>query len=99
MSSSTEHRKFSRAEAECEMTYTHPGTGANGTANCLNLSAAGILFTTKQKLTQGCSLEITLIPANPLTPPLNAIIEITRVTLTDDKSYEVAASIEGIKGL
>lgn len=99
MSSSSDHRKFTRIDTECDMGFNHPSTGAKDTASCLNLSAAGILFATKKKLTLGSSLEISVKPINPLTPSLNAIIEINRVIPTEGGSYKVAATIEGIKGL
>ncbi|MEW4981915.1 MAG: hypothetical protein AB1Y26_01605 [Cycloclasticus sp.] len=98
MLESSNHRKFARMNAECDMEFTHPGTGSKGTANSINLSAAGILFRTKEKLTQGCSLEIMVKPVNPITPPLNALIEVIRVIPVDSGEYEVAATIEGIKG-
>jgi len=99
MPESPNHRKFTRIDTTCDMEFTHPSTGAKGTASSINLSAAGILFRTNEKLTQGCSLEISVQPVNPITPPLNAIIEINRVTPIKSNTYEVAATIEGIKGV
>lgn len=84
--------------AVCDMEFTHTGSGAKGTAHSINLSAAGILFRTNEKLSQGVSLEISVKPVNPVTPPLNALIEIIRVVPIDNGEYEVAATIEGIKG-
>jgi len=98
MPESPNHRKFTRLDTECDMEFTHPSTGAKGTASSINLSAAGILFRTNEKLTQGCSLEILVQAVNPITPPLNAIIEINRVIPTKSGMYEIAATIEGIKG-
>ncbi|MEO1888677.1 MAG: PilZ domain-containing protein [Cycloclasticus sp.] len=98
MMESSNNRKFSRMDAVCDMEFTHPGSGTKGTANSINLSAAGILFRTKDKLTQGASLEISVKPVNPITPPLNALIEIIRVVPVENDEYEVAATIEGIKG-
>ncbi|MBL4743957.1 MAG: PilZ domain-containing protein [Cycloclasticus sp.] len=93
------HRKFDRISAECDMDFTHPSTGVKGSAHSINLSAAGILFRTRDKLTQGEALSISVKPVNPITPPLNAIIEIVRVVPVDGDEYEVAATIEGIKGV
>lgn len=92
------NRKFSRMNAECDMAFTHPGTGITGKANSINLSAAGILFRTHEKLSAGSSLEITVNPINTVTPPLNALIEIIRVVAVENGEFEVAATIEGIKG-
>ena len=99
MLNTPDYRKFSRMDTVCDIEFIHPTTGAKGTASCINLSAAGILFTTVDKLTTGSSLEISVKPVNPITPPLNAIIEIIRVVPVDTNQYEVAATIEGIKGV
>jgi len=99
MLNTPDYRKFTRMDTVCDIEFTHPSTGAKGTAHCINLSAAGILFTTTDKLTTGSSLEISVKPVNPITPPLNAIIEIIRVVPVDNHQYEVAATIEGIKGV
>jgi len=80
------------------MEFSFPGSKKTSTGHCLNLSAAGILFRTHEQLTAGSSLEITVSPENPLTPPLNALIEIIRVVPVENDEYEVAATIEGIKG-
>ena len=95
---SPNHRKFTRMTAECKMEFSFPGSKKTSTGHCLNLSAAGILFRTHEQLTAGSSLEITVSPENPLTPPLNALIEIIRVVPVENDEYEVAATIEGIKG-
>ncbi len=92
------NRNFSRMSAVCDMVFTHPGSGTKGTASSINFSAEAILFRTNKKLTQGSSLEISVKPINPITPPLNALIKITRVIPVENGEYEVAATIEGIKG-
>lgn len=99
MPESPNHRKFTRVDTKCDIEFTHLSTGAKGTASSINLSAAGIFFRTNEKLTQGCSLEISVQPVNPITPSLNAIIEINRVTAIKSGIYEIAATIEGIKGI
>ena len=92
------NRKFTRMSAECDMEFTHTGTGASGKGHSINLSAAGILFRTHDKLSAGSSLEIVVNPVNTVTPPLNALIEIIRVVAVENDEFEVAATIEGIKG-
>ncbi|MEW5008409.1 hypothetical protein A9Q80_03570 [Cycloclasticus sp. 46_83_sub15_T18] len=93
------HRKFSRMNAECDMEFVNPGTKVSGRGHSINLSAAGILFRTHDKLITGSSLEIVVSPVNTVTPPLNALIEIIRVVAVENDEYEVAATIEGIKGV
>jgi len=80
------------------MSFTHPGSQEKGHGYSINLSAAGILFRTKEKLNEGASLEVSVKPVNPITPPLNALIEVIRVVPVENNEYEVAATIEGIKG-
>jgi hypothetical protein len=99
MLNTSDYRKFNRMNTVCDIEFIHPSTGAQGTAHSINLSAAGILFRTAEKLTSGSSLEISVKPVNPITPPLNAIIEIIRVTPIENNQYEIAATIEGIKGV
>jgi len=99
MLESSNHRKFTRIDAACDMDFLHPGSQEKGLGYSINLSAAGILFRTKEKLNEGCSLEISVKPVNPITPPLNALIEVIRVVAVENNEYEVAATIEGIKGV
>ena len=90
-------RKFIRMDAQCEMTFTRPGSTEQGTGHSINLSAAGILFSTQHSLQENTALDITVSPVNDITPPLNALIQIVRVVETDNNTFEVAATIEGIK--
>ncbi len=99
MLESSNHRKFARMTAKCDMKFFHPGSKEKGIAHSINLSAAGILFRTKEKLTEGISLEISVKPVTSTTSPLNALIEIIRIVPVDGGEYEVAATIEGIKGI
>jgi len=94
----SDKRKFTRMGAECKMSYTHLGSGETGSGHSINLSAAGILFSTRKKLDPGASLDIVVKPVNTLTPPLHALIEIIRVIPMESGEFEVAAAIEGIKG-
>jgi len=80
------------------MEFLHPGSKEKGVAHSINISAAGILFRTEALLTEGSSLEISVKPVNPITPPLNALIEVIRVVAVENNEYEIAATIEGIKG-
>jgi len=98
MLETSDNRKFVRMGAECELTFIHPNSQQIGHGNSINLSAAGILFKTNEKLSAGSALDISVKPVSPITPPLNALIEIVRVVAIENGEYEVAATIEGIKG-
>ncbi len=93
----SENRKFIRMDAHCEMSFMRPGSSKKSTGYSINLSAAGILFSTESFVEEGSSLDITVSPINQITPPLNALIQIVRVVEVDGNAYEVAATIEGIK--
>lgn len=98
MLGSNDKRSFARMGAECEMTFSRPDSKEQGHGKSVNLSAAGILFQTNSPLEPGISLEICVKPVNEITPPLHALIEIIRVVPVEDGQFEVAATIQGIKG-
>lgn len=97
MLDTSDGRKFIRMDAHCEMTFSRPGSTQEGTGHSINLSAAGILFSTKNWVEENIALDITVKPVNDITPPLHALIQIVRVVEMDNNSFEVAATIEGIK--
>jgi len=97
MIDSSENRKFIRMDTHCEMTFMRPGSSEKSTGHSINLSAAGILFSTESIVEEGASFDITVSSINPITPPLNALIQIVRVVKIEGNTYEVAATIEGIK--
>ncbi len=96
LESDGERRRFIRMQAECKMTYRFPQSAEVFEATCQNLSGGGLLFITTHPLDPGKALEIRIAPANPVTPPLEAFVEVMRVEERDGK-YEVAATIKGIK--
>lgn len=85
--------------AECEMTFKRPDSKTEGYGKSVNLSAAGILFQTNDALEPGISLEICVKPVNEITPPLVALIEIIRVVPVENGVFEIAGTIQGIKGV
>lgn len=91
-----ERRRFIRMQTRCKMTYRFPQSTETFEAICQNLSGAGLLFTTYYPIEPGKALEIRIAPANPVTPPLEAFVEVLRVEERDGE-YEVAAEIKGIK--
>ncbi|MCX8048308.1 MAG: PilZ domain-containing protein [Methylohalobius sp.] len=91
-----ERRRFIRMQTGCKMTYRFPQSAEVFEATCQNLSGAGLLFTTSHPVEPGKALEIRIAPVNPVTPPLEAFVEVLRVGERDGE-YEVAAVIKGIK--
>ncbi len=91
-----ERRQFIRMQTQCKMTYRFPHSTEMFTATCHNLSGAGVMFTTDRPIEPGRALEIRISPANNVTPPLEALVEVLRVE-DNDGEYEIAAEIKGIK--
>lgn len=92
-----EKRTYTRMETNCKMTYKFPESEQRHEATCINLSGAGILFKATDDIEVGRAVEICVMPENNITPSMTAFIEVTRSSPTEDKKYEIAASIKGIK--
>lgn len=91
-----ERRRFIRMQTQCKMTFRFPQSDEEFFATCQNLSGAGVMFTTARPVEPGRALEIRIEPANAVTPPLEAFVEVLRVEEKDGE-YAVAAEIKGIK--
>ncbi len=91
-----ERRQFIRMQTQCKMTFRFPRSSEMFSADCHNLSGAGVMFTTEHPIDPGMALEIRICPDNHVTLPLEALVEVLRV---EDKhgEYEIAAEIKGIK--
>ncbi len=90
-------RKFHRIETNCRLSYRPAGGGQAHEGRCMNLSGDGLLIQGPAPAEVGQALEISVIPENRLTPPLDAFAEVIRCT-PDDDGYEIAANITDIKG-
>lgn len=90
----SEKRGFYRMCVECQLEYTEKGNDETRTGHVKNISGDGILFHTDSAVTVGTEMNIIVKAGSNLTPPLHATIEIIRCNLTDDDSYEVAATMK-----
>lgn len=90
----SEKRSFYRMSVECQLEYTENGNEETRTGHVKNISGDGILFQTDNSITVGTEMTIIVKAGSNLTPPLHATIEIIRCSLTDDESYEVAATMK-----
>jgi hypothetical protein len=88
-----EQRKSNRIDVECDMTFIQPNSSIEGLAQATTLSASGLTFKTLVKLTEGSALNISI---NSIQPPLNALVEVSKITVNENGSYDVSATIEGI---
>lgn len=76
--SHNEKRGFHRIKLQCDVTYRQTGAGNISRGTCEDLSGGGILFIAHDPLSVGTSVEISVVPANDVTPPLDAIIKVVR---------------------
>ncbi|WKJ91474.1 PilZ domain-containing protein [Methylomonas montana] len=93
-----EKRDYIRMDVDCDITYKPAGSSEIKTGKCSTLSGAGVSFFADRSFDIGLAMEISILPKNPITPPMTAFIEVVRSVKQADGSYEIAASIKSIKG-
>jgi c-di-GMP-binding flagellar brake protein YcgR len=93
-----EKRNYIRMEVDCDITYKIADSETLYQGRCTSISGAGVSFIADQFLTPGKAMEINVIPKNAITPPMTAFIEVIRCTKQDNNNYEIAATIQSIKG-
>ena len=79
------------------MSFKRIASGTQTHALCLDISASSILFEASESVEVGRALEIRTFPADRITPPITALIEIIRCTKSDTGHYLIAGVIKGIK--
>lgn len=90
-----EKRDFFRMMADCKLSFKVAGTSKVMEGKCINLSAGGVLFLTRENLAEGSDIELNITPDKPIVPPLNAIVEVVRSSPTETAGeYEVAGTIK-----
>jgi hypothetical protein len=93
-----EKRNFPRIRIKCDVTYRQAGSGIVSKGICHDLSGSGILFIAKDPLTVGARLEISVVPQNKITPPLDAIIEVVRTEPgAQAGQYKIAGAIQQVR--
>ncbi|MFM8331076.1 MAG: PilZ domain-containing protein [Candidatus Methylumidiphilus sp.] len=92
-----EKRRFPRMKANCAMSYKRVAAGNQAHALCMEISASGIMFEADEAVEPGRALEIRTFPADRITPPITALIEVTRCTSAGLERYRIAGVIKGIK--
>lgn len=94
---SKEKRRFSRIQVDCPVTFRSRGSDTTGQGMCRDLSGGGVLFLSRQQVPVGTSMEISVMPRNDLTPPLNALIEVVRSEPSGQPGgYMIAGAIREI---
>ncbi len=92
-----EKRRFPHMKVNCAMSFKRVASGSQAHALCLDISASGILFEADEAVELGRALEIRTFPADRITPPLTALVEVNRCAKTRQGRYRIAGAIKGIK--
>ena len=61
-----------------------------------NLSGKGMMFIAENALTPGTQIKVELAPTNKITPPLQALMRVSRCQPQDDGSFQVACEMISI---
>ncbi len=88
-----EKRDFFRMAANCVVTYNKAGEKKQHHGKCINLSAGGVLFTSKEDLSCGEKITLNITPDKAIVPPLNAVVEVIRCTPQASGENEIAGTI------
>lgn len=93
-----EKRNYIRMEVDCDITYKPAGSDEVQTGRCTSISGAGLSFVSETPFNPGVALEVCISPKSTVTPPMTAYIEVVRCTENEHDGYDIAATIESIKG-
>ncbi|WP_078118124.1 PilZ domain-containing protein [Thiosocius teredinicola] len=88
----SEKRNFIRMPMNCPISMLTTGKDEADYGQLLDLSASGMRFISPRELDRGDRLQIGVRPMRPITPPLEAEIEVVRCTERSD-GFDIAASI------
>jgi hypothetical protein len=90
----TEKRSYIRMKTDSRITFQQEGSNHSYEGQCVDLSAAGVLFLTDQRFAPGTRLNINITPQLSVVPPLDAIIEVVRSQLHSNGSFAIAGQIK-----
>ena len=96
MSDYAEKRDFQRMVIDCAFSFSKKDEKQSLKVHVVNLSSKGILFTSNETFDEGTMLDIVLTPSNSLTPPMEALVTVTRI-IDNNSVYEIACEIEKFK--
>lgn len=92
-----EKRDFLRIDVDCELEFKANELAETEIGRVSNLSGRGMMFISDHELKKNSIIEVKIIPANVLTPPLHANVKIVRmVKQRHDDGYEIGAVIKDI---
>ena len=82
-----EKRGFIRMKVDTMVTFTKVDGKERYEGRCRNLSGAGMLLETEKKLEMGDRLKVTIPSEGPDFSPLDAIVEVVRLTPFPDMHF------------
>lgn len=91
-----EKRDFIRMPMQCPITMRVGDNGPTDRAELRDLSAGGIRFLSPYAVEQGVRVAVRIAPKNPITPPLDAEVNVLRCEPLADR-FEIAAAIASVE--
>lgn len=88
----SEKRNFIRMSMDCPISMLSADSDQADYGELVDLSATGLRFISPRELDAGERLQIGVRPMRPITPPLEAEIEVVRCVEVPN-GYDIAASI------
>jgi len=93
-----EKRDFIRMNTEHALQFREVGSNEIQQGVCRNLSATGIMFTTKQAIPEGTELTVTITPQYSVVTPFDAVVKVLRTQANSAPSqYTIAGKITSIQ--
>ncbi len=92
-----EKRDYIRMDIDCDLTYRLADSEEVHHGRCTSISGAGVSFIAATNFEAGKAMEIRVLPARSVTPPMVAFIEVVRSSRLPDDTFEIAAAIKSIK--
>ena len=90
----TEKRNFFRMQTDSRITFQPEGSQQRYEGQCVNLSAAGVLFVAEQRLTPGTRIAINITPRLSVVPPFDATVEVVRAQQHSSGGFAIAGQIK-----
>jgi len=92
----SEKRNFIRMRTHSKITYRTVGSNETFEGQCINLSAAGVLFTSAHHFQPGTMIEINITPEQAVVDPLDATVKVVRTQHDNQGMFSVAGEIKAL---
>lgn len=98
MPKTPEKPSYTWIKADFAITYRLADSVTAYAGHCLSVSAAGIIFISKEPIAVGKAVVLSILVKNSTVPPMIAFIEVVKITPKKD-GYEIITTIKGIKAI